>query len=155
MSDEWQIVQRPGDNGGIETLHTNGTHFLVVHPPKSHSDITHGVAIGSSNDGEPYGSLHRDRISFGYPSGRRAGGVFIKETNKAGVHDKPPSPELLSLIESHHENLAWMPLLDKLVEEYPEHFSDAVASHTAARNSSAAEQYARAFAASQLTGGVG
>lgn len=63
----------------------------------------------------------------------------------------PPSPELQSLIESHHENQAWAPLLDKLVEEYPEHFDEAVREHTAARQSSDAAQYARAFTATKRT----
>lgn len=58
-----------------------------------------------------------------------------------------PSPDLIALIESHHTNAAWMPLLDALAEEYPEHFESAVAEHTRARSESDATHYARAVSA--------
>lgn len=77
---------------------------------------------------------------------------FSTRSTTRQIHTvSPPSRDLLTLIERHHEDPtnSWYALLDKLVEEYPDHFDAAVSAHTAARQSNAAEQYARAFAATQ------
>jgi len=50
-----------------------------------------------------------------------------------GKYGPPPSPELRTLIETHGANPAWMPLLDKLAEEYPDHFNGPVEEHTRQR----------------------
>lgn len=80
---------------------------------------------------------------FGIPKivKRRSGAVEFSE------EVTPPSDHLISLINSHYKNRAWMPLLDALAEEYPEHFESAVAEHTRARSESDATHYARAVSA--------
>lgn len=52
-----------------------------------------------------------------------------------GHYGPPPSERLRALIESHGKDHAWMPLLDALAEEYPEHFERPVAEHTRQRAS--------------------
>ena len=62
-----------------------------------------------------------------------------------GEHAQPPSEHLRQLIAQHHEHPdQWPILLDALQEEYPQ-LHDAIEAHHAARRSSDAAQYARAF----------
>lgn len=69
------------------------------------------------------------------------------ESGSGNDRVSPPSERLKSLIASHHTNAAWMPLLDALAEEYPDHFESAVAEHTRARSESETAHYARALEA--------
>lgn len=61
-------------------------------------------------------------------------------------HAAAPSENLQQLIAQHHLHPdQWPILLDALQEEYPQ-LHEAIEAHHAARRSSEAEQYARAFA---------
>lgn len=128
--------------GQYETAHHNddSEHSLIV---ASHRHGANGVVVLRSPSGD---GVQRHTLTFaaGRPTTftyhNRLGADYPEETHE-------PSERLKSLITSHHENKAWMPLLDALAEEYPEHFESAVAEHTRARSESDATQYARSIAA--------
>lgn len=150
-SEPWQVEttdRKLGRERLKETRHEakDTAHRLIVGVTTGHGKHApwYQVALQDATDG---GSRWDRSIGFSYTRGDQS--AHLNVPGKPFAYAAAPSPDLLSLIESHHENKAWMPLLDKLVEEYPEHFTDAVAAHTAARQSDAAAQYARAFTATQ------
>ena len=126
-------VARPGEQEqvGHSTAHYADPRQLpnltVAHLP--HSQVSHRVSIRDS----------RHHLTFEYPSradGHRKAFIYsYKPYHAGGTYVDPPSEELQMLIRSHHEQpgVSWMPLLDKLAEEYPERFGEPVTHHTALR----------------------
>lgn len=120
----WGVSSYP-HMGGFELWHTKdgarlgrraGIH--VAHTPNS------------ARLGQPTHTVRVHDKLFMYPSGKTGeDGAYLGD----GKYGARPSPELLKLIEAHGKDHAWMPLLDKLAEEYPEHFEGPVAEHTRAR----------------------
>lgn len=65
---------------------------------------------------------HHASVHFSYPSLMDPASASISGSD---IHPDdrlapPPSPELRALIETFHDGHHWMPLLDKLTEEYPQ-----------------------------------
>ncbi len=128
----FRVTSITNDAGVHETHHYSpdtGHLLSVTHNPAPEPgtrDVSHFVSIN------PYTSTKHSPTLW-YPS-------EMHGTEKSylgnGQYGSPPSAELQSLIAHHHLDHAWMPLLDKLAEEYPEHFEDAVRNHTVARASS-------------------
>ena len=115
---------------GITTLHTLGVPFhtlSVTHNPETHIG-THSVRIGVQGEAALQ-RLHNYR----WPSADRGEEAAVYHDGKKLHYLPPPSETLQSLIAGHHETHAWMPLLNKLAEEYPEHFEGPVAEHARAR----------------------
>ena len=131
MSEESPIRVRTytdPSSGANTTLHTVGKPFetlFVTHSPRGMVG-THSFRIGVDSGGTQL--LH----NFRWPSGDRGEEAAVYHDGKRLHYLAPPSPELRALIESHHDNHAWMPLLDRIAEEYPE-IEPAVQHHTAAR----------------------
>ena len=62
------------------------------------------------------------------------GTTEIKSAGRSTPNVKPASPELKAMIAAHHDNHAWMPLLDKISEEYEgTPIAEAAARHMAYR----------------------
>jgi len=97
----------------------DGAHTVTqewFHP--SHSEYpTHSLLVGHTK------AAHGQR------------GAMVSLTHKLPIGVQPASPTLESLIANHagNETAAWMPLLDRLEEEYPGHFSEHIAQHVATR----------------------
>ena len=126
----WTVTSTPTDGGGHETVHGlrepdrhRPSHTLsVAHYPEPSRDTTHFVSMMDPT---------RNDRSLWWPTGKHgADRAYLGH----GEYGPPPSEELRTLIETHgaHPD-QWMPLLDKLAEEYPDHFNEAVSRHTAAR----------------------
>lgn len=117
-----QEVQRHA--GGMTTTETAGytppKHTVTMATPNRH-DSTRQLHIHHDGTTEVTRYLSR-------PDGS------IAEHREAVT---PASPDLRQMIANHHKDHAWMPLVDKLAEEYPEHFQEATDHHTAGR-----QQYA-------------
>jgi len=95
-----------------------GSHYVMIRVPHP---VYHG---------------HVQTTVFSYPSGADPKRAYVSTPDiPAGFFPLAtvPSEKLLAPIEAHHTNGAWMPLLDRLAEEYPEVFERAVAAHTLAR----------------------
>ena len=115
-------IHRQGEDGPtLDVQHIPDPRTLGYTEP-----TTHQVSITA----DPHFTHHSAHMSW--PT-RKHG------TEKAylghGQYGPPPSEGLRAMIESHGEHPAWMPLLDRLAEEYPEHFTIPVEQHTAARAS--------------------
>lgn len=92
---------------------------VSVHAPGVRSDQPHHFELAIN----PHGQTWLTTVTKGHDG-------YLDHQ----VHDvKPASPELRSLIANHHKTHAWMPLLDKIAEEYPEHTSAAIDAHTQSR----------------------
>lgn len=151
MSD-WVVEHHP-ETGSTGTANTtlsfspkSGHLLSVTHEPEN-PRYTHAVRVGTPSNRVVLSVPAKPRHD--YEAERRAN---IRQNSSSNFDEVPdPSPELLTMIEHHHEDPtnSWYALLDKLVEEYPDHFDAVVSAHTAARQSNAAEHYARAFAATQ------
>ncbi len=126
-------IALPGEQEpvGHRTAHSSvpqhRPELVVAHLP--HSQASHFVALRT-----PRHDLHIEYPSRGYGASK----AFIysfKPYHAGGTYVDPPSEELQALIRSHHEqpSVSWMPLLDKLAEEYPERFGEPVTHHTVAR----------------------
>lgn len=134
MSNQWKEPRVFADNpstGAHTTLHSGPTfHTLsVTHDPHAVAG-RYSIRIGTRNG--DHQRLHQWR----FPSGDDPARSFYHDGNLS--HYLPaPSAELRQMIEHHHTNAgntgAWAALLDKLVEEYPDHFDGPVSAHTAAR----------------------
>ena len=119
-------------DGGHETSHTltgsaTGSHRNAVY-------VRH-YPIGDSR-----GSSHVVIVNNGADTAQLYWPTEAHGANRAylgaGKYGSPPSPELKALIETHGQHPdQWMPLLDKVAEEYP-HMQPAIDAHVAARYSS-------------------
>ena len=130
----WQ-VSSDDRNGGHQTIHDGvGRHLTVSHEPlygtEPRKTGSHQVYINNGSG---------DRHLFMYPSskhGDKKAYIHIGQKVGGGSHYvDPPSEHLRALIESHGTNHAWMPLLDALAEEYPEHMNGPVERHVQQRAS--------------------
>ena len=141
---KWHVGTSRGFGGvGVRTAHYSAdhTHHLIVDSnPYPTGGTTHRVELinrAAYRSGKP--GLGTVGLTVG-PEGRAIvqRSVVNPESPGRPVHttvDVPPaSPELRAMIAAHHDNHAWMPLLDKLAEEYPDHFAAHVDAHTAGRN---------------------
>jgi len=113
------------DEHGTVTSHSapGGAALEVEHVTKHEPGVepfTHSVLLHNGN--APEGMLRWPTRQFGRDRAYLGNGEY----------GPPPSEQLRALIESHHNTHAWMPLLDKLAEEYPQ-LDAAVSAHTAAR----------------------
>ncbi len=104
------------------------THSLLV----GHTKAAHGQrgAMVSLTHKLPSGVYDNAKL---YRDG--AGRWLVHKTAHAPIEVQPASPTLESLIANHagNETAAWMPLLDRLEEEYPGHFSEHIAQHVTTR----------------------
>lgn len=126
MSAEWtrSVTVSPQGRSSTTREWYNMTHSLTIahRPDESSVAITHRKPGGTK-------SAHLLR---------RAGQWFAGADSGGGVAlTHPPSEALQAMIRHYHKqdagSAAWMPLLDMLAEEYPDHFADHVAEHTKAR----------------------
>jgi len=99
-----------------------GELYVAHSPPGGHFR----VRLGHTDDGGRHhiASLIHDEY-----------GTSIRRNSESSRHltVAPPSETLRALVANHGETDAWAPLLDRLAEEYPEHFNSLVDAHTAAR----------------------
>lgn len=106
-----RLSVRPMPGGGLVTLAAGGS--------------THNFSFPSSRSAQ-------HAASFSQRSGGRADRI-----------DREPSPELVELLQRHHEqpDTAWLPLLQKLAAELPEHFKTPAELFIAARHGSKKRRY--------------
>lgn len=127
------------------TTHRDATGHSLVVDYENNEDSERGyVSLQHPTDeGKAVGQ------AIGFRGDRPEAAIRTKRGGETTTETvRQPSDRLRSLVANHHESPdQWPILLNALVEEYPEHFTDAVAAHTAARHASDATQYARAYTA--------
>jgi len=119
----WEVSSQ-GTDGAHRTYHYAPGHDLQVGHDTGAPSASHHVYLSSTRQSRDAGMW--------YPSGMHSDKTLIRDDQGHTSYGPPPSEQLRALIESHHETHAWMPLLDKLAEEYPQ-LDAAVSAHTAAR----------------------
>lgn len=112
---------------GPRQRNVSGPSVPQVHPTQQvHLHDAGGSAGDVHLHINPDGHTRIDRQVM-QPDGRMA-----VRTHKV----EPASQELRAMIANHHQNHAWMPLLDKIAEEYGDHVpqvNQAIDAHTASR----------------------
>lgn len=104
-----------------------------MQPPAKRARAHQTVALHASNV-EP-GKPHHFQLDVDYTGKTRLETVTNgPDGQESQTHEVPPaSRELRVMIANHHKTHAWMPLLDKIHEEYPEHTAHAIQAHTESR----------------------
>lgn len=111
-----------GHHTGHARLEGGRESLQVAHYPES-TNATHEVNVAHAD-----GTFSR----LSWPSYTHPDKAAVSAEGKRVRFLAPPNEELRSLIESHHETGAWMPLLDELESNYPE-LGPSVARHTQER----------------------
>ena len=113
-------------SGGYHTGHARlegGRESLQVHHSPGSGLATHEITIQHAD-----GTFGR----VAWPSYNHPDKAAVSVPGQRIQYLAPPNEALRSLIESHHETGAWMPLLDELESNYPE-LGPSVARHTRER----------------------
>lgn len=140
----WSTKRRFGGHTSTQHLSPDKKHALTV---VSHPDGTHHVTLYKKNR-VGYQSVSLRMFGDGRSEiGHHTDGVSWD----LGTPTTPASPELRHLANGFHQHEGWAPLLDKMQEEYPDHFAAPVQAHTNARNKVPKPRAGKSAAASSTT----